>query len=316
MIRSLALLPLLPLLALGCVDDGDDGAGPGGTSDVPVGLAEDLTALASYPLTASGELGEARYHSVPADLEDAQADEEVHLAIWDLARPVFASHLDWMDLFVVFTDGADNTLAQVFTVNNDPTRWALAFDHEDALDTDGTVGGDAVVFTLVHEFAHVLSLNADQITFDPDLDSEDQDAVAAAAADCETHYLDEGCPLPDAYIQRFHETFWTDLADYEAEVDALDEDASEEVIAAKYAEEPERFVSEYAATNVAEDFAESFAYFVFEGPNGDLERDEKVRFFEQFPEVVQIRDDILGAGLSASGQGLTARGLTAGRRCR
>lgn len=301
-----SLLCLLLATACNESDDTDPEGGPTG-GDPPAGLGDDLTALASYPLTASGELGAGTFYDVPGDLEDAQADEEVHLAIWNLAQTVFDSHLEHMGLFVVFTDGADGTLAQVFPTDADPTRWALAFDVEDALDTDGTVGGDAMIFTLVHEFAHILSLNADQVPFDPDLDAEDEQSRAAAEAACDTHFLDEGCPLPDAYIQLFHEAFWTDLADYEAEVDALDEGASDELVAAKYAEEPERFVSEYAATNVAEDFAESFAYFVFEGPTGDLERDDKVRFFEQFPEVVEIRDAILGAGLESSGQSLTAR---------
>lgn len=308
----------LPLLTPGCVDDGADVGEATGT-EAPDGLADDLTALVSYTVTASGDIRGRKLYAVSSDLEDAQQDEELQLAIWAEARTVFESHLRWVNTFVVFTDGADGTLAQVFTGQRDPTRWALAVDQEDALDENGEVGGDALTFTLVHELAHIVSLNAEQVELDADLaaDPEDLDLIAAARADCDTYFLDEGCSLPDAYIYAFHEAFWTDLVDYEAIIDAIeDEAAQEEAIAAQYAETPERFVSEYAATNVAEDFAESFATFALEAHReGGLERDEKVKFFEQFPELVALRDDLQGAGLSVTMSSLAPRHARA-HRCR
>ncbi len=310
MIRALALLPLL---TLGCVDGTDDGAdgGLGNGTDAPEGLGDDLTALVSYQVTAEGELTDRTLHDVPDDLAEAQDDTEVHEAIWAQARVIFESHLDWMGLFVVFTDGADGTLAQVFTLRDDPTTWALAVDQEDALDEEGNVGSDALTYTLVHEMAHIVGLNADQIALDPDLaaDPENTDLFEAGRAACDTLFLDEGCALPDAYIYRFHQDFWTDLADYEAELAATEDEAEqEEIIAAQYEAAPERFVSEYAATDVAEDFAESFAIFALEdSPAGALERDEKVRFFEQFDDLVGLRADLQAAGIEVNMRGLTAR---------
>jgi hypothetical protein len=55
-----------------------------------------------------------------------------------------------------------------------------------------------------------------------------------------------------------------------------------------------RFVSEYASTNEVEDLAESFASFVLEKgkqPSGLLKH-EKVNFFYDFNELVQIRADM------------------------
>ena len=159
--------------------------------------------------------------------------------------------------------------------------------------------------------AHIVGLNADQIALDPDLaaDPENTDLFEAGRAACDTLFLDEGCALPDAYIYRFHQDFWTDLADYEAELAATEDEAEqEEIIAAQYEAAPERFVSEYAATDVAEDFAESFAIFALEdSPAGALERDEKVRFFEQFDDLVGLRADLQAAGIEVNMRGLTAR---------
>ncbi|GHV29792.1 hypothetical protein FACS189481_3120 [Clostridia bacterium] len=50
------------------------------------------------------------------------------------------------------------------------------------------------------------------------------------------------------------------------------------------------FVSLYAATHYSDDFAESFACFIIADrtPNGR----EKIKFFEQFPELIELRDQI------------------------
>ena len=58
-----------------------------------------------------------------------------------------------------------------------------------------------------------------------------------------------------------------------------------------YAEHEDDFVSDYAATNVIEDFAESFMVYVIEdAPIGDSVAAEKLRFFEAIPELAAIRD--------------------------
>jgi len=56
---------------------------------------------------------------------------------------------------------------------------------------------------------------------------------------------------------------------------------------------PGAFVTEYAATNQLEDFAESFEHFVsFDGPpeSGDLPGAAKVRFFWERPDMVALRE--------------------------
>ena len=61
-----------------------------------------------------------------------------------------------------------------------------------------------------------------------------------------------------------------------------------------YAEYPDQFISEYAATNPVEDIAESWTEFVMRPkPIGTSIADKKVLFFYEYPELVQIRGEIL-----------------------
>ena len=52
-------------------------------------------------------------------------------------------------------------------------------------------------------------------------------------------------------------------------------------------------MTEYAATNPSEDFAESFMVFVLkEKPTKSTIADQKILFFYDFPELVEMRDFI------------------------
>lgn len=66
-----------------------------------------------------------------------------------------------------------------------------------------------------------------------------------------------------------------------------------DVAYAFYETHEEDFVSDYAATNVTEDFAESFAAFVLEAePDSDSPLAQKLDFFWNVPEFVEIRAHI------------------------
>ena len=52
-------------------------------------------------------------------------------------------------------------------------------------------------------------------------------------------------------------------------------------------------MTDYAATNPGEDIAESWTHFVInDKPSGDSIADQKVRFFYDYPELVELRDKI------------------------
>lgn len=55
-----------------------------------------------------------------------------------------------------------------------------------------------------------------------------------------------------------------------------------------------QFVSEYAATDPAEDFAESFTWYVYGemAPSGSV-ADEKIEFFDRFSYTQVLADEII-----------------------
>lgn len=58
----------------------------------------------------------------------------------------------------------------------------------------------------------------------------------------------------------------------------------------KYVDE---FITDYAATNPVEDFAETFAFFVvLDKPEDNSIKSKKILFFYDYPEFLKIRDDI------------------------
>ncbi|NJN80268.1 MAG: hypothetical protein HC797_07255, partial [Anaerolineales bacterium] len=56
----------------------------------------------------------------------------------------------------------------------------------------------------------------------------------------------------------------------------------------------DQFLTDYAVTHPAEDIAESFSFFIFSSqPAGNTIAEEKILFFYQYPELVELRTKIL-----------------------
>lgn len=159
-----------------------------------------------------------------------------------------------------------DTSAYVYRLRN-PTQWALAVN----LAADGR---GELIATLVHEYAHLLSLSTEQ--FDP------------KAADCPTLELSEGCARDDATLLEFQRRFWS------AYTDAPEPESTDDVAAFSFFQRnKEDFVSSYAATNVVEDYAESFMTFVLEDePATDSPVAAKLALFWEYPELVAIRERV------------------------
>lgn len=175
-----------------------------------------------------------------------------------------------MSTFQTGSNEDSDTLAYVIRADRDVQRWDLAANLAHSEDQP------ELIATLVHEYAHILSLNAEQ--------------VAPLAKSCDTLDLDEGCAEADSYILEFEREFWAEYGD-----DAPDPtNVDDEITAAFYADHEEDFVSEYAATNVVEDFAESFMLFVLEPlpDDSDTPTARKLLFFSGYPELTEIRDRI------------------------
>jgi hypothetical protein len=99
--------------------------------------------------------------------------------------------------------------------------------------------------------------------------------------------ITNSCPARDSYLGEFVRQFWSD-ADLER---AAERDSYRASVQHYYRTEDE-FVSEYAAQNPEEDFAESFMYFVLDISGSGGVAKEKVDFFRDDEEVQRIKSGI------------------------
>ena len=87
-----------------------------------------------------------------------------------------------------------------------------------------------------------------------------------------------------SYLDDFYQAFWTDYLD--------DRLASPESFHF-FLRHEEDFVTDYAATDPSEDIAECFTYFILWGkPAGDAVWKQKLRFFYDYPELVEFRAQV------------------------
>lgn len=203
---------------------------------------QQLTLLASYPV-ADGAL------------EGAAAPDR-DTALWALVSATLPdAGVAGIRQLNVVTDGRDGTLGMVHRSSVDPHAWVLSLDPSEDDDT--------LVETLVHEYAHMLTLRP-----------EDLASRAAAKSGCDGERIEIGCALSGSALAAWKDTFWF----------GVDEPASAEARA---------FVTTYAATSVHEDLAESFMAWVLDDvkrPSPTVEA--KFAFFADRAEFVVARDEI------------------------
>lgn len=241
---------------------------------------DDLNEIARYSIDEAGNL------SLISGTEDAAHDD-----LWILM------------LVLLPTDYVEQYLVEFAVFDSEDTLAYVSELQEDEWDLGVAINDDPErALTVIHEFGHIVALNNTQYDTYPTVIEDQQspldedayyDGIDADMAACPTTPFEDGCPLSDSYIELFTQEFW-DAQDVEAIVyEEIDDPAAEFFDA-----NPDAFVSEYAATNPIEDFAESFSYFVglddedFPDNGDDYMMDAKILFFEQFPELVAMRESI------------------------
>lgn len=241
---------------------------------------DDLNELARYSIDAAGEL-------TLISGEEHPIHEDLWIQLLVLLPTDYVER--YLVEFAVFE--SEDTLAYVSELEEDAWEFAVAVDDDPER-----------ALTIIHEFGHILALNNTEYdTYPAVLEdragelSEDEyyDALDEDISACPTIALEDGCPIEDSYILLFTEEFWTP-EDVELIVfEELDDSA-----AYFYDADPDAFVTEYAATNPIEDFAESFSYFVgldddeLPEDGDEYVADAKILWFAQFPELVDIRASI------------------------
>lgn len=252
-----------------------------------------FTSIVTYDVNGD-EINSPEFETVDDTLLDEQQDQERHEQIWDYFTRLIP--LEWRDFvsnFIIFTDGRSRILAGVIQSEEDPEEWVLGVDIVDSKDPI------TLTYTLIHEFGHLLTLNSEQVEvslpvynnpFDDEIYQQEVDA-------CPRYFTGEGCSNPDSYMSLFFERFWRDIyEEWLAIAEIPDDEIRYEQFGRFYATYFERFVSDYSATNPAEDIAESFAFFIL-APKPDVltTSDEKIMFFYDYPKLVELRAQILGS---------------------
>ena len=180
--------------------------------------------------------------------------------------------------FAGYSDVAGGAGAFVMPLNETSKEWSVAVNYAGFYSPQGALHDRGQsIHTLVHEIGHVVTLG-DAFVPHSYLFYFNGKANTKRGSCYTTQFL-EGCAKTGTYLAVFSARFWP-----EAEGDGE--------ATAEYT--PEKFVSSYAATNIAEDITESWSAFVLlDKPKGTTIAEKKILFFYQYPELVQARAEIL-----------------------
>lgn len=227
---------------------------------------------------------------VPDYLKAYQDDTALHTRIWNYLNQTFPVsnqiHLSYL-VFYVDTD-PEGASASVWSSNG---RWTLninLLEFDNPRDT---------IEILAHEYGHLLTLNDSQIT---ELNADYQEHPTRKDFDIDraqcggNFFTGYECAKSNSYLNNFGKRFWTtDVYEQWIAVFLLVDDeysVHKEAVRNFHDNFPNQFVTEYAATNPAEDMAESWEAFIINPkPVGNSIADQKVLFFYEYPELVELR---------------------------
>ncbi len=243
------------------------------------------------------------YHLIEDDAGLSLAEliafqEELHKAndIWEAVLYLIPEqYLQQIAYFELFTDGIDNDLGAIEETGDGTDLFILSLDIDDMLTREQELDTDLLFDTIIHELAHLITLSSGQVTA---IYEEDSDPL--------TYYIYEYDldTFADSYMNLFYQAFWDDMhAEWssfyytygitlEGSEDLTGENMEilQQCLDDFYEKYEDRFVTDYAATSPSEDIAETFIFFVLKDkPQTRLIRDQKVLFFYDFDEMMNIR---------------------------
>jgi len=247
--------------------------------------------LVTYKVNGD-QISDPYYERVADDLQEKQAATALHKYIWDYFTAIIhAEQRSFVTEYSITTDGAGHTLAAVAQTYVDSNQWALEVD---ILDVSNIYN---LTFTFIHEFGHLLTLNANQVP--PSIpvfcNPDDEDILQSQRPACPQHFPGEGCSTFSSYINAFYNRFWADIYFEWDEINHVtDDDAYYEQLDNFYYKYEDQFITNYSVTTPEEDIAESWTFFIF-SPKPELSSatNEKVLFFYEYPDLVQLREEIL-----------------------
>ena len=205
-----------------------------------------------------------KYDFAAAQDEYASAGDDADRALLEAVHKVIPDDDPYMGDVISWTDGYSYVLGSCTADEiSQSDRFSIRIDKNDFFNSDGSMKDTGkFLATAVHEYGHELTLNKDQMDVSGLTDTAD--------------YNDIGLYLEDSYMKAFYDKFYADGK------------------AREFYSYPEDYVSEYAGTaGMFEDIAESFMQFVVsDRQTADTLAAQKVNFFYDYPELMQVREYI------------------------
>ena len=283
-------------------------------SDVPIGESspgrqdsvEDAATTSTPPVTDEllDELQESGFCD-PVDVEDEGTVTAMHFVVQGVPQaPCYAEPpgeqdarlLDAWELLTAITpnelvddisllagyegcSGCD-TLAFVAALDDEASFFLLAVDV-----VAGADDPDELRLTMMHELTHVFAQ-------EPGV----QLIVQDDAPDCATYFNGAGCFTDSSYMWAWIQEFWSsdELAGLPADGSPDDERDAE-----RRCRMDPGYIGPYAAVHPEEDFAETFSAYVYD-VEADPALQEKLAFFDGYPEFVAIRENARALELSGT----------------
>lgn len=210
---------------------------------------------------------------------------------WRIFQEIFPKELTnkYLKKLVLISDGIDEKTGALGSLNEENTEWELVLDTIDVnFKSKNKERLFQSVYTYVHEFGHLLTLNNTQVK---PTDKEYQEEFGL-------YLTTEGEATKMSYINLFVNKFWEGklLAKwdkiqnkyYDDEVELVDK------LYDFYLDNEDQFLTDYAAESPEEDIAESWTAFIMKDKITQpiTTADYKLNFFYQFPELVKYRQQI------------------------
>ena len=270
------------------------------------GPTEDGYEITKYSVIGSTIVEKQSTSILPNELMHLQQDKEKHQKIWDTFASLIPEEHRKVSVFYLTTDGVGEIGGGVNRDSDDISKWHLFYDIYDTY-PDGSFDEKTTIATTIHEFGHILTTSSNQLDVDSELvklfvdtDVDEivlNELVITNTEECYPKYMSsDGCAKHDSYINQFYQQFWTDIASEWDDMQYIeDNDEYYEQSDMFYEKYQDRFVTRYASTNVDEDIAESWTAFVLtDKPEKDNNKmfDQKVLFFYDYPELIDLREHI------------------------
>jgi hypothetical protein len=229
------------------------------------------------------------------------ADEDIKL--WNLFMSAVPEEInDRITTFESLFDRKNSYIANV-SPQKDGNKWRLKINRFLAYkDNSDIINGDDLLPIFIHEVGHLISLNKDQIDFDNTLQTLNgtelyNSKFLELEKTCSPNYFtQDGCTKKESYLNQFYHKFWINIMSEYNQIQKIDDSNMHSNSSEKfYLKYKSSFVSTVASQNPEEDFAETFARFVFQSQPTNLNQIniQKILWFWRIANFVDIRQKIV-----------------------